>query len=215
MQSGNFSNNLMKGLGAGSIGAGLFGLFGGGDTNPANAAQGYLRNIPGSISPYYNPYINAGTGALSNLQGQYSNLINNPGGMINQIGSNYQQSPGFQFALQQALQGAGHAAAAGGMAGSPQHEQWNTQLATDIGNQDYYNWLNQATGLYGAGLQGEQGLANTGFNAATGMSDQIAQALANQAGLAYAGKAAQNQAQGSSLNDIFGGAGILGAFGGL
>jgi hypothetical protein len=214
MQSGNFLNDIGQGMGAGSIGAGLWGLFGN-DSNPANGAQGYLSQIPGAISPYYNPYINAGSGALSNLQGQYGNLLNNPGGMLNQIGSSYHQSPGFQFALQQALQGSGHAAAAGGMAGSPQHEQQNMQLATNIGNQDYYNFLNPAIGLYGQGLQGEQGLATMGFGAATNMSDQIAQALANQAGLSYAGKAAQNQSQGSAFSNIFGGLGMLGAFGGL
>lgn len=206
------TRNLGIGLGAGGIGSGLAGLFAG---NPADDAMKYLKQIPGAIGGYYNPYIQAGREALPQLQGQYGNLINDPGGMLNKIGGGFQQSPGFKFALDQALQGSGHAAAAGGMAGSPQHEQQNMQLATQLGNQDYYNWLNQATGMYGTGLQGLGGIANLGFNASTGMADQIAQALAAQSQLGYAGKAAQNQGRGSAFGNILGGLGSLAAFGGL
>lgn len=186
-------------------------IFGSG-SNPANAAMPYLNKIPGAVTPYYQPYVNAGNQALPQLENQYSDLINNPGAKVNQIGSNFQQSPGFQFALQQALQGAGHAAAAGGMAGSPEHEQQNMGIATQLGNQDYYNWLGNAENMYGTGLSGEGNLANMGYNASKSLSDQIAQALAAKAQLGYAGKAAQNQQEGSLINDAFGGAGFLKAF---
>src|SRR4029077_19140922 len=115
-------------------------LFGGKKSNPANAGMPYLNQIPGMTSPYFQPYINAGQEAIPNLQGQYNELLQGPGNKLNQIGQDYQQSPGLQFAIQQALQGAGHAAAAGGMAGSPQHEQQNMQLASHLADQDYYNW---------------------------------------------------------------------------
>jgi len=99
----------------------LSGLFGGkGYKNPADSANKYIDQIPGQTSQYFQPYINAGQNALPQLQGQYNDLLNNPGGKLNQMGGQFQQSPGFQFALQQALQGSGHAAAAGGMAGG----QW-------------------------------------------------------------------------------------------
>ncbi len=197
--------------GLGGIGAGLGSMFFG-DNNPADAGMKYLDQIPGAVSPYYQPYINAGNQALPQLQSQYGNLLNDPGGMLNKIGGGFQQSPGFKFALDQALQGAGHSAAAGGMAGSPQAQQQAMQIATQLGNQDYYNWLNQATGMYGQGLQGMGGLANMGFNASKGMSDQIAQALAAKSQLGYAGQAAQNQAQGSAFGNILGGIGTLAAF---
>lgn len=206
------NRGLQIGLGATGLGAGLGGLFGG-NSNPADAANPYLQQIPGAISPYYNPYMNAGNQALPQLQGQYNNLLNNPGGFLNQIGSQYQQSPGFQFALQQALKGSNQAMAAGGMAGSPEAMQQAEQVGTQLGNQDYYNWLQQATGMYGQGLQGEQGLAGMGFGAASGMADQVAQALAQQGAYAYQGQAAQNQASGSNFGNILGGAGmLLGAF---
>jgi hypothetical protein len=194
--------------GLGGIASGLFG----GNNNPADAGMDYLKQIPGTISPYYQPYMNAGNEALPRLQNQYSNLLNDPGGMLNKIGAGYQQSPGFKFALQQALQGAQHQAAAGGMAGSPQAQQQGMELATQIGNQDYYNWLGKAEGLYGAGLQGMGGISNMGFNASQSLAEQIAQALAAQSQLGYAGKAAENQAQGSSFGNILGGAATLAAF---
>jgi len=212
--SGNNFNLKQFGTmaGLGGIGAGIGGLMGLGGSNPADAANGYLGQIPGAVSPYQQPYLQAGQGALNNLQGQYGDLLNNPGGKLNQIGGSFQQSPGFQFALQQALQGSNHAAAAGGMAGTPQHEQQNMQLATQVGNQDYYNWLGQATGLYGAGLQGSQGMAQMGQNSANQMSDYIAQMLAQQGQTAYAGGLNQNQATGSAFGNVLGGLGTLAAF---
>ena len=53
-----------------------------------------------------NPFINAGTSQIPGLEDQYSRLINDPASVMNQIGGSYQQSPGFKFAMQQALQGA-------------------------------------------------------------------------------------------------------------
>jgi hypothetical protein len=185
-------------------------FFGGGNTDPSKGAMEYLHQIPGQIAPYFDPYINAGKGAIGTLQGQYGNLLGNPGGMLNQIGQGYQQSPGFKFAMQQALQGSGNAAAAGGMAGSPQHQQQNMQLASDIASQDYNNWMHNALGLYGQGLSGEQGLYAGGLQAGTSMADQIAQMLASKAQLSYAGQASQNA--GGGMGSMLGTIGSIASF---
>ncbi len=185
----------------------LSGLFGGkGYKNPADKANQTIGQIPGQTSQYFDPYINAGKNALPILQGQYNDLLNNPGGKLNQMGGQFQQSPGFQFALQQALQGSGHAAAAGGMAGSPQHEQQNMGIATQLGNQDYYNYLDKALGLYGQGLTGEQGMAQGGLTAGTSMADMISQALAQQANYDFRGQQDKN----ARKNDLWSGLGNLG-----
>jgi hypothetical protein len=189
----------------------LSNLFHGG-RNSANAAMPYLNQIPGQTQPYQQPFFNAGTSQLPLQQNEYNSLINNPGGKLNQIGQSFHESPGFQFALQQALQGGGHAAAAGGMAGSPQHEQQNMGLATDLANQDYYNYLNGATGLYNAGLNGGQQLVQGGQQAGQNMSDTIAQQLAQQGNLAFQGQQQQNQNQSDLFGNIFHGVGALGAF---
>lgn len=197
--------------GIAGIGSGLFGLFGK-QNNPADEANRYISQIPDKTKQYYDPYFQAGVGQLPQLQDQYKNLLNDPGGKLNQIGQSFQQSPGFKFALEQALQGAGHAAAAGGMAGTPQHEQQAMQLATDLANQDYYNYLQGATGLYGQGLQGSQGLAQMGQQAGQSYADQIAQTLAQQGRYGYEGAAQRNQNRGNAFGQILGG---IGSFFGL
>ena len=192
----------------GQLVSGLAGLFG--NKNPANVANQYISQIPSQAGGYYQPYVEAGRNALPTLQNEYSQLISQPGEKLNQIGQSFQESPGFNFALQRALQGSSHAAAAGGYAGSPQHQEIEQQIGTNLGNQDYYNWLRYAMGLYGNGLQGEQGLANTGYAASSNLSDLIAQSLAQQANYSYAGQAGKNLGRGAAFSNL--GAGLFGAF---
>jgi hypothetical protein len=205
------ARNFGLAAGLGGVGAGALGMMGGHD-NPSDSGMKYLDQAQNQVGQYYQPYMQAGQQALGGVQNQYNDLMNNPGGKLNNIGQQFHQSPGFQFALQQALQGAGHAAAAGGMAGSPQHEQQNMQLATNLGNQDYYNWLGQAGGLFNTGVQGLQGIAGMGQNASNNMADQMQSILANKAQMGYAGTANQNQAQGNDFGNILGGLGTLAAF---
>ena len=195
------------GMGAG---AGLGGLFAN-YTNPADKAMPYMDQIPYALQQYMSPYINAGNQSLPGLQNQYGQLMNDPGGRLNQMGQGYHQSPGFQFALQQALQGSGHAAAAGGMAGSPQHEQQNMGLATNMANQEYNQYLQNAMGLYGMGMQGQQGLYNTGAQAGMGMGQDMASLLAHQGQLAYEGQNTENQHNAGSWGSLLGGLGGLGS----
>lgn len=207
----NFSQ-LSPGLKAGFGGAGggiLGGLLGslfGNNKDPYKEAQKSLSQIPGTISPYYQPYIGAGNQALGTSQKQYQNLLNNPGDIYNQLGSGYHESPGFHFALSQALNGIDNAAAAGGMTGTPGHQQQAGQLAENLANQDYQSYLQQVLGLYGTGLQGEQGLANQGL----GASNELAQSLANN--LIGQGQLGFNQAEyGNQRNsNLFGGLGTIG-----
>lgn len=184
----------------------------GGYKDPSKAAMPYYSQIPGQTAQYQQPYFNAGTQALPQLQNQYQGALDNPGGKVNEIGQNYQQSPGFQFALQQALGAGDHAAAAGGMAGSPEHQQRSMQMATDIGNQDYNNWMNHALGMYGQGLSGEQNLAGMGQSSGNNMADMISNSLSQQGQLAYTGQQNRNQQRGSTWNNILSGAGALAAF---
>lgn len=192
MAASGFNPAMMGAQAGGMAGAGLGALFANWD-NPADAASPYFDKMPDELKKYFNPYIEAGNKALPGLQDQYGKLITDPGARLNEIGKGYHQSPGFQFALQQALQGAGHAAAAGGMAGSPQHEQQSMAVATGLADQDYNQWLGNALGIYGMGLQGQQGLYNTGANAGMRLGENLASVLAQRAKLAYEGQNAENQ----------------------
>lgn len=205
---GNWWQNSAMDSGLGGIGAGLMGLLDPGQ-NPSDAASQYYNQIPGVYQKYLNPYNQMGQQAGQNLQGQYSQLENNPGGMLNQIGSNYHQSPGFQFALNQAMQGGNRGMAAGGLAGSPSNQMQNMGTATQMGNQDYYNYLQQATGLYGQGLQGQQNMYFGGLDAANNMSNGMAQALTQQGSNAYKGAQNQNQQQGGAFSNLLSGAAAI------
>ena len=200
----------MGAMGGGAMGAGLGSMIAPWK-NPADAGMGYMDQIPGQLDKYLSPYINAGNRQLPGLEDQYNQLTNDPGARLNQIGQGYHQSPGFQFAMQQALQGSGHAAAAGGMAGTPQHEQQNMELATNLANQDYNQWLGNALGMYGMGMQGKQGLYDTGAKTGISMGEDLASVLANKAKLAYEGQNAENEHEGGSWGSFLGGAGQLAA----
>lgn len=195
---GAFAGGLIPGL--------LSGLFGG-DSGPD--PMSYLSQIPDAVKPYIEPYTKSGESALGPLAEQYGQLMQDPSAVMNKIGASYKQSPGFQFALNQALQGAGHSAATGGMAGSPMAQQQAEQIGTKLGQQDYYNYLQKAMGMYGQGLQGMQGLAGMGLEGARGLTDDIAQALAAEAQARQAEQASHNQGIGGMLGGI---GSIIGAF---
>lgn len=195
---------LMAIFGSGNIASGLGGL-GNPGKNPADAAMPYLDQISDKGGKPLQPYMDYGEKSLPVLQNQYESLINGPGKKLNSIGEDFQQSPGFKFALEQALGAANRSSAAGGMAGSPANQQESMTLATNLANQDYYNWLGGATGLYGKGLQGEEGMADRGANAGKSMSDLIAQQLSQQANLAYQGEKQKNESSSANWGSIFGG----------
>jgi|HubBroStandDraft_1064217.scaffolds.fasta_scaffold00305_38 hypothetical protein len=189
----------------GQLAGGLAQLLGFGNENPAEAAQPYLEKIPGTIKPYYQPYINAGSSSIPTLQSQFKQLINNPQQLLSNFGQGYEKSPGYQFSVDQATKAANQAAAAGGMVGSPAEQQALAGQITGLANQDYYNYLNKVLGLYGQGLQGYEGLYQGGLTSSNALANLLAENLQNQAGLAYAGQANQNQANGSGWGNLFSG----------
>jgi hypothetical protein len=203
----------MYGMGAG-IGDMIGGFLGmGQNNNPADAGMPYLGQIGSTITPYYQPYINAGNSMIPGLQSQYGQLVNNPGAVMNKIGAGFHQSPGYQFQVNQALGAANRAAAAGGMLGSPQEQQNIAGTVNGIANQDYYNYLNHGIGLYDQGLGGMSHMFDTGFAASSGLANNLAQALSAQAQMAYAGQNQQNQSRSGFEGDIAGGIGsIIGSF---
>lgn len=200
--------------------------------DPYKEANKQWGQIPGQTQPYYQDYMNAGKNALGQLQGEYGSLIggrqglqdqygqlmNDPTAVMNKIGSQYQQSPGYQYQMDQAMGAANNAAASGGMAGSPQHQQQAATMATGLANQDYNNFMNQGlaqynqglqggANMYGMGVQGMQGINQMGFGANDQMAAIIAQMLGRQGQGAFAGQAGQNQSRGNMFGSL---AGLLG-----
>jgi len=197
--------DLLKMYGYGSFGSGIGSIIGNiFGKSPVDAANKYLNKIPGQAGQYLQPYSQYGQQSLPMLQDQYNSLLGSPGGKLNEIGQNYQQSPGFKFALDQALAAGNRSAAAGGMAGSPAAQAQNMATATGLANQDYNDWMHNALGLYGEGLHGQQGMAEHGQQAGQSMADMISAQLAQQANMAYGQQSAKNQNWGNAFSNIIG-----------
>lgn len=191
--------------GASSAVGGLAGLFGGHGKNPSDVANKRIGQIPGQVGQYYKPYQEAGSGALSDLQNRYKGLLDNPGDLYNKLGSGYTQSPGYANTLKEALTAGNNAYAAGGRAGSPGHAQASSEIAGNVANKDYETYLSHVLGMYGQGLQGEQGINQMGYGANTDYGNLIGNIGQQQAQYDYAGQAGKNSARAQDWSNIFGG----------
>lgn len=191
------------GQGAGSLFSGLFG----GKSHIPNMGQSnnYLNQIQPGIDRYLQPYIGAGQNAMGTLQGQYQNLMNDPGAMMNKFGAGYKQSPGYQYNVDQATNASNNAAAAGGYIGSPQQQEYMAKQIGGIASQDYNQYLNNAMGLYGQGLQGMGNVNQMGFQASGQAQQSMSDMLKNQAQMAYVD--ALNKSQ--QKNNSSGGSGMF------
>ena len=78
-----------------ALGAG-FNLFGHKGKSPASAANKYLSQIPGQAHQAYDPYVQAGQGAMTQQQEQIKNLFG--GQTQNMLGESFKESPGYQYA---------------------------------------------------------------------------------------------------------------------
>lgn len=216
MASGNnWESDLLDGS---FLGGDVGSLFGDSDwKNPANAANPYLSHISGMLQRYFNPYLQEGQNAMAHLpdlEGQYDQMLSNPGALVNKIGSNFHASPGFKFQTNQAMNAVNSAAAAGGMAGSPAAQDNAASVVNNLANQNYNNYLRNALGMYSQGLQAkeaqqgvDENMARMGEGASSSLADDIAGSLESQANLAYAGAQNKDQHQGgfmSGLGSMFG-----------
>jgi hypothetical protein len=199
--TGAAAGSVFPGWGT-AIGAGLgalSGLFGNDEEENTNKL---LDQIPDQLKQYIMPYITAGQGALPGLQKEYGNLVSNPNDIISRIGSGYKQSPGYQWRLNQGENSINNAAAAGGMAGTAQHQQQAGELATNLASQDYNDYMTNALGLYGTGLEGEKGLATLGANSGSDLGTSLSNLLQGKAGLNYARGATKNQMNSDLFSSI-------------
>ena len=198
--------NMLPGIGQITMGA--YGL-NHEQPNPADKAQEYLKQIPDALRPYFEHYINAGTGSMKDLQEQYGNMINNPGELYNKFSSGYTESPGYHRALTEALNAGNNAAAAGGMLGTPTHEEQNMGIASGFASKDFEDYINHIMNLYSGGLNTASNINQMGYNASSDYGNTIGNTLGQQAQYGYAGQAAQNQARQANMNNIFSGIGNL------
>jgi hypothetical protein len=196
--------------------------------DPSKEANKYLDQIPGTLKPYYDPYINKGrdaldktggiydelTGNLPTLQEQLMRLLKNPGDVMNEIGKGYKESPGYQRKVEQAMGASNRAAAAGGMLGSNAQQEGIAGTINDIASEDYNDYLDRAmkeyeTGLgglgslFGEGLGGLEGLNKMGFEGSNELAQSLANLLATKGKGAYENAASQNQSSSDLWKKLF------------
>lgn len=136
---------------------------------------------------YYDPYYQAGTGAL----GAYQSALaqgQDPTAFLQKILQSYRESPELQAQIQYGQQAANRAAAASGMLGSGAEMQHAAERAQALRSQDVQNYLSRILGLRQQYLSGEAGLAGQGLQSAGGINEIFGR-LGQNIGQAYTGEA--------------------------
>ncbi len=160
-------------------------LFGGGDKSPMDAANPYLNQIPGVGHQNYDPYVNAVQDAAGKTKSKYEELMSDPTGFINKLMEGYKTSEGYNFQKDQLTKELGNTAAAGGVAGTPMDQMNQAQGIQGLLGKDMQQFLQNALGVFGKGLEGEEGIAGRGFDASKALADLLGGTLNSQAGLAF------------------------------
>jgi hypothetical protein len=167
-------------------------LFGGGK-NPADSAMPYYNKIPGIEHNTYDPYVNRGNEAYNNFNPIYQRMSSDPQGFIDSLMGGYIKSKDYQLKNDELTRAAGNTAAAGGMRGSINDIKNQSRITDSLLGEDMQNWLKNVLGVQDRGLQGEQHLYDTGFDASRDLAGDLSNTLGTQGTLAFQGQANQNK----------------------
>lgn len=174
-------------------------------TNPADAGMGYLEQIPGTVTPYYQPYRRIGLASARAGAPQYYQMATNPIGYHNYIMEGYEPSASYQYQSDQLDKSMNADAAAGGYTGTSYDQGQQAQAQQQLLSQDQQRYYNDVTDAQRYGLQGGMQYYNTGYNASDTLAKILAQNLAQEAGLAYQGANWQNQMTAQRRGNMVGG----------
>ena len=168
----------------------------------ADASQAYSRDIsqiPGMVHPYYDPYVEAGRKALGQYGQQSSELTSDPTGFINHIMSQYYTSPQLQNQMKSMQTAASNAASAGGTLGTGAEQSQVMDRAQQLSANDQQQFLQNAMGAYGQGMQGLSNINQMGYGASGSLANILAQNQRNVGALDYQGRLADDQQQASQI----------------
>lgn len=161
--------------GLGALAGGLGSFFGG-----KQQADAYGKAAQMALDASA-PWRNAGASALPIIQ--------------REIGQGFQESPGYQYVLDQALRGANRGANAQGLYGSGARANALTRTAAGLASQEYGNWYNRLAALAGIG--------QTATQAALPAITQGIQGQGSAAGAATAGAGQALQGFGNNLLTLY------------
>jgi hypothetical protein len=168
-----------------------------------------IKEGQGQANLAVQPWQTAGASAVTDI----ANLtgINGQAAATSAMG-NFQSSPGYQYAVQQGLQGVDAGAASKGMLTSGQTIKAEQTLGTNLANQNFSSYVNTLSGLATSGLSAGQTQASTDTSAAgakakiagaeaSGITNSLTGALGSFSGTGGTGGT-------SSLTSMFNGAPI-------
>lgn len=181
---GGFLDGLFGQFGQAKIGAAQ-GVLGG-----EEAGLGTLQGFQGQLAPFQQ----AGIGALGEFQQAIQPQIKDPVGFINNIASQFQESPGAKFQTQQGIEAARQGGVTSGQLGSGAEQKALAQFAQGITSQGQQQFLQNVLGQRQQGLQGLQGLIGSGLSADQ-IQSRYLQAVAEQQAQIGAAKGALAAAQ--------------------
>lgn len=136
--------------------------------------QQAFTDVGSILEPYSKPGITAQT-RLADLQG-----LNGATARTNAM-ANFQQDPGYQFAMDQGIQAIDRSAAARGSMASGQTLKALTEFGQGMANQQYGDWYNRTAGLADTGANAANSLATARQNTAAGVGSGYTQIGANNA----------------------------------
>lgn len=197
---------------AGGLGEFLGGMFG----NPGKPYQDAMNKYQGYLDKginAQNPFYQAGTGAIGDYQ-KWLGGMQDPGGFVNKMMGQYQESPWAKYQQQQAVRAGTNAASMGGLQngmggagiGSSPFAQQMAQTASGISSEDMQNWLGNAMNAnseYGKGLGNEVGWGQHAGDQMSGMYGNAANWMGDQ-------EYNQQAANGNRWGNVFGGLGNMG-----
>ena len=204
----------------------------GGRRDATGEAKGHLDNISGIGHSSYDDYIDRGRRAGSRLEDEYTGLLDDPTALINKIMQNYHESEQYGYEKDKLGREIGASAAAGGVAGTPYHQQQQGEMVQGLLSKDMQQFLKNALGRYDTGLAGEKGFYDTGKDATDNLTSILTGVEGSKAGLDYEDAKSKNarrnalisaltNALGKGVGTLFGGplggavgGGLGGLFGG-
>jgi hypothetical protein len=173
----------------GSIAGGLIGSSGAKKSGAAAAAgmergADYLQGQVGQLRTDYEPYVAAGRNALANLSDPNA----------------FENSPGYQFAVDQGLDAVKTQANSLGRLASGNTLAALTDYNRVMAQQDYGNWWDRQSGVASMGLNATGNMSSIGAN----LGGNIANLFAGAGGAKAAGIQGAADAWGNTLSDLGG-----------
>lgn len=185
--------------------------FGGGPDyeNPADDAMPYLEEIPGTVEPIYNPYINLGKGAARVSAPIYYKRATDPNAAYDDLMSGYEESDSYKYNQEQLTKQQEADAAAGGYTGTYYDQQKQAETTEGLLSQDEQQYYKNNLELQDSGLNAGMHYFDTGYTASDTLANLLAGNLAAEAGLEYQGTAWEDQMKSDRASNRWGAFGTV------